>query len=74
MHVNVSVSHLAVCAEVGGRDLQRELIVGEFVHLLGQKVSLSHQSIRSNHLLTQPRQTLTEELVPETHVCVCVSE
>ncbi len=40
MHVNVSVSHLAVCAEVGCRDLQRELIVGEFVHLLGQKVSL----------------------------------
>lgn len=60
-------SHFAVGAEVGGRYLQRDLVVGEFVHLLGQEVGLSHQCVCSHHLLAQPRQTLAEQLVPEKH-------
>lgn len=65
--VRLQRSDLAVGAEVGSRDLKGDLIVGEFFHLLGQKVGLSHQSVGSDNLLPEPRQTLTEELVPVSH-------
>lgn len=65
--VRVQRSNLAVGAEVGSGDLKGDLIVGEFVHLLCQKVGLSHQSVGSDNLLPEPRQTLTEEFVPVSH-------
>lgn len=55
---------LAVGAEVGRWDLQRDLVIRQRVHLLGQKVGFSHQSVGFHNLLPEPGEALTEELVP----------
>lgn len=55
---------LAVGAEVGRWDLQRDLVIRQHVHLLGHKVSFSHQSVGFHNLLPEPGKALTKELVP----------
>lgn len=65
--LGVQRSDLAVGAEVRCRDLEGDLIVGQFAHLLGQKVGLSHQRVGFHHLLPESREALTEQLIPDTH-------
>lgn len=55
---------LAVGAEVGRGDLQRDLVIRQRAHLLGQEVGFSHQRVGLHHLLPEPGEALTEELVP----------
>lgn len=55
---------LAIGAEVSRGDLQRDLIIRQRVHLLGQKVGFSHQSVGLDDLLPEPGQALTEQLIP----------
>lgn len=57
-------SDLAVGTEVGSRNLKGDLVVGEFVHFLSQKVGFSHQSVGLDDLLPESRQTLAEKLIP----------
>lgn len=64
MRSGVQRSDLSVGTEVGSRNLKGDLIVGEFVHVLGQKVGLSHQSVGLDDLLPESRQTLAEKLIP----------
>lgn len=57
-------SDLAIGTEVGSWNLKSDLIVCQFVHLLRQKVGLSHQGVGFHDLLPEPRKTLTKELIP----------
>lgn len=57
-------SDLAVGAEVGRWDLQRDLVIRQHVHLLGQIVGFSHQSVGFHNLLPESGKALTEQLIP----------
>ena len=63
----VSCSYLPVGGKVSGRDLQRDVELRLFAHLLRQVVGLAHQRVRLHHLHLQVRQTLLEQLLPEIY-------
>lgn len=62
----VQQSDLTVGAEVGCGNLEGDLIIGEFVHLLCQKVGFSHQSVGFDNLLSESGKALAKKLIPVT--------
>lgn len=67
MRLGEGSPHLAVGTEVCGGDLEGDLVVGLFAHLLGQKVGLSHKGVGFYDLLPQSREALPEQLISNKH-------